>query len=62
MRRIRPTLLVLAELELWPNLIAAAKRQRRKGRRHQRPAQRKELSRLPPHSLARRAAFCRKSI
>jgi 3-deoxy-D-manno-octulosonic-acid transferase len=25
MRRIRPTLLVLAELELWPNLIAAAK-------------------------------------
>jgi 3-deoxy-D-manno-octulosonic-acid transferase len=26
-RRVRPTLLVLAELELWPNLIAAAKRQ-----------------------------------
>lgn len=26
MRRIRPTLLVLAELELWPNLISAAKR------------------------------------
>ena len=26
MRRIRPTMLVLAELELWPNLIAAAKR------------------------------------
>jgi 3-deoxy-D-manno-octulosonic-acid transferase len=25
MRRIRPTLFVLAELELWPNLIAAAK-------------------------------------
>ncbi len=25
MRRIRPTMLVLAELELWPNLIAAAK-------------------------------------
>jgi 3-deoxy-D-manno-octulosonic-acid transferase len=25
MRRIRPTLLVLTELELWPNLIAAAK-------------------------------------
>jgi 3-deoxy-D-manno-octulosonic-acid transferase len=25
MRRIRPSLLVLAELELWPNLIAAAK-------------------------------------
>ena len=24
MRRVRPTLLVLAELELWPNLIAAA--------------------------------------
>jgi 3-deoxy-D-manno-octulosonic-acid transferase len=28
MRRIRPTLLVLAELELWPNLILAAKGQR----------------------------------
>jgi 3-deoxy-D-manno-octulosonic-acid transferase len=27
MRRVRPTILVLAELELWPNLIAAAKRQ-----------------------------------
>jgi 3-deoxy-D-manno-octulosonic-acid transferase len=26
MQRIRPTILVLAELELWPNLIAAAKR------------------------------------
>ncbi len=26
MRRVRPTLLVLAELELWPNLISAAKR------------------------------------
>lgn len=26
MRRIRPTMLVLAELELWPNLISAAKR------------------------------------
>src|SRR3954453_17888351 len=26
MRRIRPTILVLAELELWPNLIASAKR------------------------------------
>ncbi len=26
MRRIRPRLLVLAELELWPNLIAAARR------------------------------------
>lgn len=25
MRRIRPTMLMLAELELWPNLIAAAK-------------------------------------
>ncbi len=25
MRRIRPTMLILAELELWPNLIAAAK-------------------------------------
>jgi 3-deoxy-D-manno-octulosonic-acid transferase len=27
MRRVRPTLLVLAELELWPNLILAATRQ-----------------------------------
>ena len=27
MRRVRPTLLVLAELELWPNLVSAAKRQ-----------------------------------
>jgi 3-deoxy-D-manno-octulosonic-acid transferase len=27
MRRVRPTLLVLAELELWPNLVAAAKEQ-----------------------------------
>jgi 3-deoxy-D-manno-octulosonic-acid transferase len=26
MRRIRPTMLILAELELWPNLIMAAKR------------------------------------
>ena len=26
LRRVRPSLLVLAELELWPNLIAAAKR------------------------------------
>lgn len=26
MRRIRPTLLVLTELELWPNLVSAAKR------------------------------------
>lgn len=26
MRRLRPTLLVLAELELWPNLVAAANR------------------------------------
>lgn len=27
MRRIRPAMLILAELELWPNLIAAAKEQ-----------------------------------
>jgi 3-deoxy-D-manno-octulosonic-acid transferase len=26
MRRVRPSLLVLAELELWPNLVASAKR------------------------------------
>ena len=30
MRRVRPDALVLAELELWPNLIGAAKRQRAK--------------------------------
>jgi 3-deoxy-D-manno-octulosonic-acid transferase len=27
MRRVRPTLLILAELELWPNLVTAAKEQ-----------------------------------
>jgi 3-deoxy-D-manno-octulosonic-acid transferase len=30
MRRVRPDVLVLAELELWPNLIRAAKQQRTK--------------------------------
>ena len=44
MRRMRPTLLVLAELELWPNLIAAAQAARRPRRDHQRPAQRPQLS------------------
>ena len=57
-----PTLLVLAELELWPNLIAAAKRARREGRRRQRPPEREELSRLPADRLARRPRSSSKSI
>ena len=62
MRRMRPTLLVLAELELWPNLIAAAQAAWRHGRDHQRPAERPQLSRLSPHPAARRAACCGRSI
>ena len=50
-----PTLLVLAELELWPNLIAAARDSRRQGGDRQRPAERSQLSRLPAvRRLARR--------
>ncbi len=39
MRRVRPDLLVLAELELWPNLIAAAKTPASPGGDHQWPAE-----------------------
>ena len=46
MRRIRPQLLILAELELWPNLIRGAARAGARGRRRQRPAERSQLSRL----------------
>ena len=43
-RRVRPTVLALVELELWPNLIRAAKQSGRQGGDHQRPAQRAKLS------------------
>ncbi len=46
MRRIRPDVLVLAELELWPNLVRAARRKRRPRGGDQRPAERAELRRL----------------
>lgn len=60
MRRIRPSLFVLAELELWPNLIRAARRQQARvavvngrlsdrsyrGYRRIRPLVRKVLSRI----------------
>ena len=52
MRRVRPDVLVLAELELWPNLILRGKAARGQGGSHQRPARRKELSRLPAHPAA----------
>ena len=38
MLRIRPTVLALVELELWPNLIRAAKQLWGQGGDHQRPA------------------------
>ncbi len=50
--RVRPTVLALVELELWPNLIRAAKRQRREGRDHQRPAQPAQLSWLSQPAAA----------
>ena len=55
-----PTLLVLAELELWPNLIAAAAPRGAQGGDRQRPAERSQLSRLPPASAAGRAGCWRK--
>ena len=55
MRRVRPTLLVLAELELWPNLIAAAKRHGAQVAIINGRLERQELSRLPPHAAARGA-------
>ena len=53
MRRMRPDVLVLAELELWPNLVAArAARCPRGG--DQRPAERAQFHRLSPHPAAGR--------
>ena len=46
MTRVRPTVLALVELELWPNLIRAAKRSGAQGGDHQRPAEPPELPRL----------------
>ena len=43
MRRVRPDLLVLAELELWPNLVWAARRHGATDRGHQRPLESAEL-------------------
>ena len=45
--RVRPTVLALVELELWPNLIRAAKATGCQGGDHQRPSQLRELSWLP---------------
>ncbi len=53
MRRIRPDLLVLAELELWPNLVWAARLHGARIGRDKRAIEPKELSRLPPRSVAR---------
>ncbi len=52
MRRVRPNVLVLAELELWPNLIAAARASGAQSRRGQWSAQRAQLSWLSAHRLA----------
>ena len=49
MRRVRPDVLVLAELELWPNLIRAARRSGAPRGGDQRPAGREEFSRLSAH-------------
>ena len=56
MQRISPRLLVLAELELWPNLIWAAQAAERARGDRQRPAQRAKFSRLPAVSSAAGAA------
>ena len=53
---------MLAELELWPNLIRAARRARAPGGDRQRPAQRAQLPRLPAAAAARAAACCGRSI
>ena len=52
MHRLRPKVLVLAELELWPNLIAAARLGRCSRGGSQWPAERSQLARLSPHPLA----------
>ena len=54
MRRVRPDVLVLAELELWPNLVRAARRSGSPRGRDQRPAERAELRRLPADPAAGR--------
>ncbi len=51
MRRIRPDALVLAELELWPNLVRAARGKRRPRGGDQRTAERAELRRLSADSF-----------
>ena len=58
LRRFRPDLLVLTELELWPNLIRAADRAWRPGGDRQRSTGRRELSRLPADPLADRTRIC----
>ena len=54
MRRIRPDVLVLAELELWPNLIRAARAAGAGVAVDQRPAERAQLPRLPADPAAGR--------
>ncbi len=48
LRRFRPSLLVLSELELWPNLIRESDRRRRSRRDRQRPTERQQLPWLSP--------------
>lgn len=55
MRRIRPDVLVLAELELWPNFVWAARRHGCADRDGKRPLERAQFSRLPTHSWVRLA-------
>ena len=61
MRRIRPDLLVLAELELWPNLVAAAQEAGASVAVDQRPAERAQLSRLSAHPAAGGRGCCGRS-
>ena len=56
LRRVDPALIVLAEGELWPNFLLAARRQRRPGRRGQRPHESAQRRPLPPAALADRPA------
>ena len=48
LRRVDPALIVLAEGEMWPNFLLAARRQRRPGRRDQRPHESAQCRPLPP--------------
>ena len=61
MRRIRPDVLVLAELELWPNLVRGRPAARRPRGRDQRPAERAQLSRLSPDPAAGGRGCCGRS-